>query len=77
MSDATSADLPTPEYPTPVEHLARFKDLCADADAGDALALGRFWAAVLGLLREPDEEVRWWVLADPEGNEFCAFAPDR
>jgi hypothetical protein len=39
--------------------------------------LGRFWAAVLGLLREPDEEVRWWVLADPEGNEFCAFAPDR
>jgi hypothetical protein len=47
VSDATSADLPTPEYPTPVEHLARFKDLCADA--GDALALGRFWAAVLGL----------------------------
>ena len=20
--------------------------------------------------------VRWWVLADPEGNEFCAFLPD-
>ena len=35
-----------------------------------------------GLLRlgatvvtEPGE-VRWWVLADPEGNEFCAFLPD-
>jgi hypothetical protein len=28
------------------------------------------------LLREPDDDVAWWVLADPEGNEFCAFAPD-
>ncbi|MFG3704599.1 VOC family protein [Micromonospora sp. NPDC047670] len=27
------------------------------------------------LLREPDDAVGWWVLADPEGNEFCAFAP--
>jgi catechol 2,3-dioxygenase-like lactoylglutathione lyase family enzyme len=27
------------------------------------------------VLREPDDEIRWWVLADPEGNEFCAFAP--
>lgn len=27
------------------------------------------------LLREPDDDIRWWVLADPEGNEFCAFAP--
>lgn len=28
------------------------------------------------LLREPlDEAHWWWVLADPEGNEFCAFAP--
>src|SRR6478609_3639420 len=25
------------------------------------------------LLREPDDEVIWTVLADPEGNEFCAF----
>ncbi len=25
------------------------------------------------VLREPDDEVRWTVLADPEGNEFCAF----
>jgi hypothetical protein len=25
------------------------------------------------LLREPDEGIRWHVLADPEGNEFCAF----
>ncbi len=27
------------------------------------------------LLREPDDVVNWHVLADPEGNEFCAFAP--
>jgi hypothetical protein len=27
------------------------------------------------LLREPDHEISWWVLADPEGNEFCAFRP--
>ena len=25
------------------------------------------------LLREPGGDVGWWVLADPEGNEFCAF----
>lgn len=25
------------------------------------------------LLRERDDEIRWHVLADPEGNEFCAF----
>lgn len=27
------------------------------------------------LLREPDDEISWTVLADPEGNEFCAFRP--
>jgi hypothetical protein len=25
------------------------------------------------ILRKPDGEIRWWVMADPEGNEFCAF----
>lgn len=25
------------------------------------------------VLRSPDDEVSWTVLADPEGNEFCAF----
>lgn len=25
------------------------------------------------LLREPDDDIRWHVLSDPEGNEFCAF----
>ena len=27
------------------------------------------------LLREPDDDISWHVLADPEGNEFCAFVP--
>ena len=27
------------------------------------------------ILREQDEEIQWTVLADPEGNEFCAFPP--
>jgi hypothetical protein len=22
---------------------------------------------------EPDDDISWYVLADPEGNEFCAF----
>ncbi|HTU08328.1 MAG TPA: VOC family protein [Trebonia sp.] len=30
-------------------------------------------AAGAVVLREPDDEIRWTVLADPEGNEFCAF----
>lgn len=25
------------------------------------------------LVREPDDDIGWHVLADPEGNEFCAF----
>jgi hypothetical protein len=108
--------------------IARFRDLCLDANDPEPVA--RFWATVLGrevelsdgdaylaagadggpsiyvnrvpepktgkvrihldvtlepgqeipdLLRlgatvvtEPGE-VRWWVLADPAGNEFCAF----
>jgi Glyoxalase-like domain len=25
------------------------------------------------LLRPKDDEIEWWVMADPEGNEFCAF----
>lgn len=25
------------------------------------------------VLRKPDDEIDWTVLADPEGNEFCAF----
>jgi hypothetical protein len=34
-------------------------------------------AAGATLLRARDAEIDWDVLADPEGNEFCAFAPDQ
>lgn len=27
------------------------------------------------VVAEPDAQ-RWWVLADPEGHEFCAFLPE-
>jgi glyoxalase superfamily protein len=30
-------------------------------------------AAGARLLRKPDDDIRWHVLADPEGNEFCVF----
>jgi hypothetical protein len=25
------------------------------------------------VLRAKDDQIGWYVLADPEGNEFCAF----
>ncbi|MDQ3503662.1 MAG: VOC family protein [Actinomycetota bacterium] len=123
----------TPPPTPPPLGIARFRDLCLDAN--DPAVVGGFWAAVLGRQVQPDEdgpdvflptgadggpaiyvnavpepkavkdrihlditlepaqeipdllrlgativtepgEVRWWVLADPEGNEFCAFLPD-
>jgi hypothetical protein len=27
------------------------------------------------LVREKDDDIEWDILADPEGNEFCVFAP--
>ena len=27
------------------------------------------------MVRTRDEEIEWDILADPEGNEFCVFAP--
>jgi hypothetical protein len=32
-------------------------------------------AAGATVLRARDDEIQWTVLADPQGNEFCAFAP--
>ncbi|MET1005406.1 MAG: VOC family protein [Propionibacteriaceae bacterium] len=40
---------------------------------GDSAALV---AAGATLVRARDEEIGWNVLADPEGNEFCVFAPE-
>lgn len=36
-------------------------------------AVGPLVDAGAVLLREPDDDIYWYVLADPEGNEFCAF----
>jgi hypothetical protein len=35
--------------------------------------VGALVAAGAVVLREPDADVAWHVLADPDGNEFCAF----
>ena len=32
-------------------------------------------AAGAAVLRRPDDDIEWHVLADPAGNEFCVFAP--
>ncbi|WP_053203368.1 VOC family protein [Jiangella muralis] len=46
-----------------------------DVDVGDIGGLLSLGATVL---REPDDEDSWYVLADPEGGEFCAFLrPER
>jgi hypothetical protein len=37
-----------------------------DPEPTDLLAAGAT------VLREPGAGIRWWILADPEGNEFCA-----
>jgi hypothetical protein len=42
-------------------------------DAGRSVAdLEALGATVL---RRPDGDIRWTIMADPEGNEFCAFDP--
>jgi hypothetical protein len=41
--------------------------------------VGETWpliAAGARMIREQDDEIDWSVLADPEGNEFCVFAPE-
>lgn len=32
-------------------------------------------AAGAQVQREPDDDISWWIMTDPGGNEFCAFAP--
>lgn len=57
----------------PVEDPRTTKNRChwdVVADAVDELV-----AVGARVLRTPDDEISWTVLADPQGNEFCAFAP--
>jgi hypothetical protein len=60
--------VPVPE-PKTVKNRIHF-----DVESGDIPDLVGHGAA---LLRERDDEIGWTVLADPEGNEFCAFDPVR
>jgi hypothetical protein len=59
--------MPVPE-PKTVKNRLHWDVVCPDVAA--LVARGAT------LLRAPDDEISWHVLADPEGNEFCAFAPD-
>ncbi len=45
----------------------------ADVEAAGATVLDDLLHAGATLLRAQDDEIDWTVLADPEGNEFCAF----
>jgi predicted enzyme related to lactoylglutathione lyase len=44
-------------------------------DGAELERLQRLGARVLGEIRDAEERVRWIIMADPEGNEFCAFPP--
>ena len=43
-----------------------------DVDLREGRAVEDLLALGASVLREPGDDP-WWVLADPEGNEFCAF----
>ena len=45
-----------------------------DVNLGEGAEVGDLEAAGATVLRLPDDEIRWTVMADPEGNEFCVFA---
>jgi hypothetical protein len=54
--------------PKTVKNRVHWDVVLVDATVDDLVAAGAT------LLRPLDDEIRWTVLADPEGNEFCAFA---
>jgi glyoxalase superfamily protein len=45
-----------------------------DVTLDDGASVEDLEAAGATVLRRPDDEIRWTVMADPEGNEFCVFA---
>ena len=58
--------VPVPE-PKVAKNRMHF-DVVGDTD--ELLGLGAT------LVRKRDDEIEWDILADPEGNEFCAFPPE-
>ena len=53
--------------PKTVKNRVHWDVKLADATVDDLVDAGAT------LLRMRDGEIDWWVMADPEGNEFCAF----
>lgn len=48
-----------------------------DINLRDEDELQRLFDLGAGVVTRPgDTGERWWVLADPEGNQFCAFPPE-
>ncbi|WP_182525422.1 VOC family protein [Nocardioides dongkuii] len=47
-----------------------------DVDVDDPASLEALVARGARVVRRQDDEIGWTVLADPEGNEFCAFVGD-
>ena len=60
---------PVPE-PTSVKDRVHVDVELVVGDPAPLVALGAT------VLREPGGDIHWWVLADPEGHEFCAFPPE-
>ena len=44
-------------------------------DAAEMERLQRLGAHILQEIHDAAGQLRWTVMADPEGNEFCAFLP--
>lgn len=57
--------------PKSVKNRVHWDVLLQDASVDDLVQAGAT------VLRTPDEDISWTVLADPEGNEFCAFEPEK
>ncbi len=45
-----------------------------DVTLNDGVGVEDLEGAGATVLRRPDDEIRWTIMADPEGNEFCVFA---
>jgi predicted enzyme related to lactoylglutathione lyase len=44
-------------------------------DREEMVRLQHLGARVLQEVRDAEGRLRWTIMADPEGNEFCAFLP--
>lgn len=70
-SDAESIWVNAVPEPRTVKTRVHLDLRMADPDPAALLAAGA------RLVREPDAEIDWWVLADPDGNQFCGFKPEK